>query len=71
MIRSMEDIVAAMRERKEEVDALLEARRLGERDLHERINEHAQNDQAVHNAVLAEVRQIGQTVARIEGRLEK
>lgn len=61
----------AMRDRKVEVDGLLEARRQGERDVHERLNNHIKDDQDIHNAVLAELRQIGQTVARIEGRLEK
>ena len=59
----------AMKDRKEEVDRSLEARRTGERDLHERLNDHIEQDGKTHNAIMETLGQIRASVARIEGRL--
>ena len=59
----------AVKERKEEVDRSLEARRTGERDLHERLNDHIEQDRTTHNAIMDTLGQIRSSVARIEGRL--
>lgn len=61
----------AMRERKDEVDRQLEARRQDVIALHEKIDDHSKADQLLHNAMLDKLSAIGASVARIEGQLAK
>lgn len=61
----------ALRERKEEVDRQLEARRQDVITLHAKIDDHAKTDNELHNKMLESLHAIGSAVARIEGRLER
>jgi hypothetical protein len=63
--------ISAWNERNTYVDKLLEDRRNGERDLHDRINEHAEVDQQMHSEVLAKLGEISSAVSFIKGRLDK
>jgi hypothetical protein len=63
--------VSTFNERTLMVNQLLEDRRRGERELHERLNEHIEADTRMHSDVLEKLGEIGSAVARIEGRLDK
>lgn len=70
-LRNRAVTLEAVRERKEEVDKQLEARRQDVISIYNKMEEHAKSDQEIHNELLRELRGIGSAVARIEGRLEK
>jgi hypothetical protein len=62
---------SALAERKIEVDRELDERRLGERQLHERINEHILEDTKIHTVMLDKLAEIKADVAFIRGHLDR